>query len=73
MNIFLNSFLIQNRSTFSFTPLTHKSLSSFRFSANDIKIIINKLAPNKAHGHMINIRMINLRGDSIYKPLETTF
>ena len=57
-----------------FTPLTNKSLSLFQFAANDIKSIINKLDPNKAHGHdMISIRVIKLFGDSIYKPLEMNF
>ena len=47
-----------------FTPLTHKSLSSFQFTAIDIKSIINKSDPNKAHGHdMVSIRMIKLCGD----------
>ena len=68
--------LIQNRSTIPsvFTPLTNKSLSSFQFTADDIKLIINKLDPNKVHGHdMISIRQIKLCGDSIYKPLEMIF
>ena len=73
MNIFRNSSLIQKRSTFSFAPLAHKSLSLFQFSVNNIKSTINKLAPYKAHGHMISIRMINLRNGSLYKPLEIIF
>ena len=62
--------LIQNKSTIPsvFTPLTHNLLSSFQFTADDIKSIIDKLNPNKAHGHdMISIRMIKLCGDSIFK------
>ena len=67
-NTFISNFsgqcsLIQNKSTIPsvFTP-------------HDIKIIINKLDPNKAHGHdMISIRMIKLYGDSISKPLEMIF
>ena len=52
-------------------PLTNRSLSSFQFTANDIKSIINKLDPNKALGHdMISICMIKLCCDSIDKPLE---
>ena len=65
--------LIQNKSTIPslFTPLTHNLLSSFQFTAKDIKSIINKLDPNKVAGHnMISVRMIKLRGNSIYKPLE---
>ena len=64
--------LIQNRSTIPsvFTPLTNKLLASFQFTVNGI----NKLDPQKAHGHdMLSIRMIKLRGDSIYKPLEMIF
>ena len=57
-----------------FTSLTLKSLLLFQFTANDIKSIINKLDPNKAHGHdKISICMIKLCGDSIYKPFEITF
>ena len=65
--------LIQNKSTIPsvFTLLTHNLLSSFQFTAKDIKSIINKLDPNKVAGHnMISVRMIKLRGNSIYKPLE---
>ena len=51
--LFKQCSLIQNRSTIPsvFTPLTNKSFSSFQFTANDIKSIINKLDPKKAHGH----------------------
>ena len=68
--------LIQNKSTvpWVFIPLTHNLLSSFQFTVDDIKSIINKLDPNNAHGHnMISIRMIKLCGNSIYKPLKTVF
>ena len=67
--------LIQNRSaiTSAFKPLNHKSLSSFQFTVNDIKNIINKLDTNQAHGHMISICMIKLCGDSIYKTSEMIF
>ena len=64
---------MQNRSTIPsvFTPLTHKSLASFKFTGNDIKCVINKSDFNKAHIHdMIGIRMIKLCGDSICKILE---
>ena len=74
MNIFLNSSLIQNRSSLIQNRSTfHKSLSSFQFSTSEIKSIINKLAPNKARGHTISIRMINLRGGFLYKPLDIIF
>ena len=68
--------LIQTKSIIPsvFTPLTHNLLSSFQFTADDIKSIINKLDPNKVHDHgMISILMINLCGESIYKPLEIFF
>ena len=68
--------MIQNKSTIPsvFIPLTHNLLSSFQFTADDIKSVINKLDPNKAHGHdMISIRMIKLCRDSIYKPLGMIF
>ena len=58
---------------FQFYTSAHKSLSLFQFSANEIKGIINKLAPKKARGHMITIRMIYLRLDSLYKPLDIIF
>ena len=59
--------LIQNKSTIPsvFTPLTDNLLSSFQFTADDVKSIISKLDPSKAHGHdMISIRMIKLCGGS---------
>ena len=65
--------LIQTKSTIPsvFTLLTHNLLSSFQFTADDMKSIINKLAPAKVHGHgMISILMTNLCDESIYKPLE---
>ena len=60
--------LIQNKSTIPsfFTPLTHNILSSFQFTAEEFKSIINKLDPNKARGHdMISICMIKLCGDTL--------
>ena len=54
------------------TPLTHNLLSSN--TGDDIKSIINKLDPNKAHGHdLVSIRMIKLCGSSVYKPLKMVF
>ena len=47
---------------------------SFQYTGNDIKSTINKLDPNKAHGHdMISIHMIKLYGDLINKTLEMIF
>ena len=57
--------LIQNRSTVpsSVAPLTHKSLLLFQFSANDIKSVINKSHPEKAHDQdMISIDIIRFCG-----------
>ena len=60
--------------TFSVTPLTHKSLSSFQFKAKDIKGTLNKLVPTKADDHdIISVCMIKLCGDSVHKPLEMIF
>ena len=57
-----------------FTPITHKSLLSFQFTANDIKSIMNKRYTNKVHGHdMSSIRMIKLWDEFIYKLLEMIF
>ena len=54
------------------TPLTHNLLSSN--TGDDIKSIINKLGPNKAHGHdLVSISMVKLCGNSIYKSLEMVF
>ena len=54
--------------------LNDKSLSSVRFSQEDIAKIIQNLDPNKAHGHDdISIRKLKICGSSIYKPLEIIF
>ena len=49
--------LIQNKSVIPsvFTPLTHNLLSSFQFTGDDIKSIINKLDPNNALTHTFMI------------------
>ena len=50
--------------------LTNNRLSNINFNTDDIKNIIDKLDPNKAHGHDgISIRMIQLSCQSIIKPL----
>ena len=54
--------------------LTNKYLDSINSSSSDIAKIISHFDPNKAHGHdMLNIRMIKLCGNSIYKPLSIIF
>ena len=44
-----------------------------KFSSNDTAKIIRDLEPNKAHGHMISIRILKICGESISKPLEIIF
>ena len=54
--------------------LTDNRLSSVSFSLDKIKKVIQNLDPNKVHGHdNINIRMLNVCGPSIYKPVEIIF
>ena len=56
------------------TLLTENSLASCHFSKKDIVQIIRNIDSNKAHGHdMISIRMLELCGDLICKPLELIF
>ena len=46
----------------------------FQFTVNDIKSILNKLDPDKTHGHdMISVSMVKLCGDSFRNPLEIIF
>ena len=54
--------------------ITNESLDAINFSTDDISKIINNLEPNRAHGQdMFSIRMINLCGSSICKPLSIIF
>ena len=54
--------------------LTEKRLSMVKFVNNDKVKIIQNLNPNKAHRHdKISIRMLNLCGDSLRRPLELIF
>ena len=52
------------------TKKTHGSLSTIRFTSDDILKTIKNLDPNKAHGHMISIRMVKLCGACLCNPLE---
>ena len=53
---------------------TENRLSTVNFSIDDIAKILQNLDPNKAHGHdKISIRMLQLCGNSICKPLELIF
>ena len=56
------------------TMKTRASLSTIRFTSDDILKIIRNLDPNKVHGHdMIRIRMVKLCDASLCKPLELIF
>ena len=53
---------------------TDNRLLTANFSFDDIAKILQNLDPNKAHGHDKNsIRMLQLCGDSVCKPLELIF
>ena len=53
---------------------TENVISSIDFGSDDIAKIIQKLDPNKSHGHdMISVRMLKICGNSIYKPLQLIF
>ena len=53
---------------------TENVISSIDIASDDIEKIIQKLDPNKAHGHdMISIRLLKICGNSIYKPLQLFF
>ena len=53
---------------------TDNRLSAVNFSTDDIAKILHNLDPNKAHGHdKIKVRMLQLCGNSICKPLELIF
>ena len=64
--------IIQNNSVLpsSTIPVTDQYLANIDLTKDDIKRIICKLDPNKAHGHgMISIRMLKLSGDAIIESL----
>ena len=53
------------------TKKTHESLSTIRFTSDDILKIIKNFNPNKTHGHdMVSIQMVKLCDASLCKPLE---
>ena len=53
---------------------TDNRLLTVNFSIHGSAKILQNLDPNKAHGHdMISIRMVQLCGNSICKPLELIF
>ena len=68
--------IIENNSVLpsSTNPITDQCLANIEFTRDDIKRIICKLNPNKAHGHdMISIRMLKMSGDAIVDPLFKIF
>ena len=73
-NFFANQCsLIKNSSVLPSVLLkrTENVISSVDCGSDDIAKIIQKLDPNKVHGHdMISIRMLKICGNSIYKPLQ---
>ena len=53
---------------------TENRLLTVNLSIDDIAKILQNLDPNKGHGHdKISIRMLQLCGNSICKPLELIF
>ena len=55
-------------------PKTDRFLSNTTFSSDDIQKIIENLDSGKAHGHdRISIRILEICGSSICKPLEIIF
>ena len=53
---------------------TENVISSIDFGSDGIAKIIQKLDPNKAHGHdLTNIRMLTICGNSVFKPLQLIF
>ena len=54
--------------------LTEQTLTSCGFSETDIFQIVNNQDSNKARDHdMISIRMLKLRGETVYRPLNVIF
>ena len=68
--------LLKNNSVLpsSTNPITDQYLANIEFKKDDIKRIICKHDPNKAHGHdMISICMLKMSGDAIIEPLFKIF
>ena len=70
------SSIIENNSVLpsSINPITDQYLANIEFTKDDIKRIICRLDPNKAHGHdVISIHMLKMFGDAIIEPLFKIF
>ena len=68
--------IIENNSVLpsSTIAVTDQYLENIKFTEDDIKRIICKLDPDKAHGHdMISISMLKVSGDAIIEPLFKIF
>ena len=68
--------IIENNSVLplSTNPITDQYLANIEFLKDDIKRIICKVYPNKAHGHdVISICMLKMPGDAITEPLFKIF
>ena len=72
--ISLNIFRIYSSALPNFCYKTQKRISDIEIKEDDILLIIKNLNPNKAHGwDNVSIRMIQLCGKSIAKPLKYLF
>ena len=68
--------IIENNSVFpsSANSITDQYLATIEFTKDDVKRIICKLDPNKAHGHdIISIRTLKMSGKAITEPLFKIF
>ena len=68
--------VIENNSVLpsSTNPITDQYLANIEFTKDDVKRIICKLDPNKAHGYdMISCHMLKMSGDAIIEPLFKIF
>ena len=79
---FFNSFfvkqcsIIENNSVLPSlaNPITDQYLANIEFMKDDIKKIICKLDPDKAHGHdKISIHMLQMSGEAVIEPLFRIF
>ena len=70
------SSVIENNNVISSSTnlITDQYLKKIELTKDNIKRIICKLNPNKAHGHnMISIRMLKMSGDAVIEPLFKIF
>ena len=68
--------IIENNSVLpsSAIPITDQCLANIEFTKDDIKRVICKLDPNKAHGHdLISIHLLKVSGDAITEHLFKIF